>query len=89
MRPYRAELLRQDARSTEHARQARVAFDGLAGMLGTLAQQRPATASGVEAVRRAAEAVQPERRLLDQRAAVQSFFERAAAALRAAPGGQG
>lgn len=80
----RADALQRDPSSTEHARIAREAFVSLAGLMVALQQGQPALVTGADEVRRAAEAIQPDRRLLDQRAEVQTFFDRAASALRGA-----
>ena len=78
----RADALQRDPQSTDHARATRETFVSLAGVMAALQERQPALVSGAAEVRRAAEAVRPDRRLLDQRAEVQAFFERAAGALR-------
>jgi hypothetical protein len=80
----RADLMQQDPQSTEHARQAREAFDSVADAMQTLQQNRfPQLADQVGRVQEAASAVDPQRLLLEQTDAVERFFQRSADALRA------
>lgn len=79
-----AQQLQQHAQSTEHASQVREAFTAAADLMATLQQQRsPEFGDAVAEVRQAAEAINPDQRLLEQRQAVDTFFARAHEALQA------
>ena len=79
-----ADSLQRNPQSTEHARYTREAFRAAAGLMGALQQRHYSNLSNeVAEVRRAADAVQPDRPLLEQVANVQRFFDQSAAALRA------
>ncbi len=79
-----AQQLQQHAQSTEHATQVREAFTAAADLMATLQQQRsPEFSDAVAEVRQAAEAINPDQRLLEQRQAVGTFFARANEALQA------
>jgi hypothetical protein len=78
-----ADALQRNAESMQHAEQARAAFTSAAGIMAAVQERRfPDLGDEVGQVREAAEAVRPGAPLLEQRAQVQTFFDRAAAALR-------
>lgn len=78
-----AEALQRNAESGQHAAQTRQAFDRSVSVMDALQQRRQGSATGqVNEARQAAQAIQPARQLLEQRAEVQRFFERAADAVR-------
>lgn len=78
-----ADTLQRNAASTQHANYTRRAFVSLGALMSSMQQERfPDAAADVEEVRRRAEAVRADQPLLDQRAGVQEFFDRAAAAVR-------
>lgn len=62
------------------------AAEGVTKLAAALAAVARQGGAGADEVRRAAEAVQPDRPLLDQRSRVQAFFEQAGGALRGPPG---
>ena len=80
----RADALQRNPQSTEHARYAREAFDAAAELMR--AMQTGASSNAVAETSQAAGALDPGTMLLLQREAVQRFFDRAGAALRAMNG---
>jgi hypothetical protein len=79
----RADALQRDPSANTHALATREAFLIAAGMLEGIQQRRfPELASEATAVRRAAEATQAKRPLLEQKAEVQQFFDEASGILR-------
>ena len=83
----RADAMQRDAGSTDHAQQAREAFLLAADLLQAIQEgAHPGLTDRVGEVRQAATAVRADRRLLDQTAEVQRFFDGAAAALRGMTG---
>ena len=78
-----ADSLQRNADSGQHSAQTRRAFDRSVSLLDAMQQRRQGSAAGpVNELRQAAQGVQPSRQLLEQRAEVQRFFERAADAIR-------
>lgn len=78
-----AGVLQQDARSTDHADRTRESFVTLAGLMTAIQVARfPSMEEEVADVKRAAEDINAATPLLDQPNAVQTFFDRAAAAVR-------
>ena len=83
-----AGALQQDARSMDHADRTRAMFVSLSGLVTAIQVARfPSLQSDVADVKRAAEQVDPALPLLEQSAAVQTFFDRAAAVVRRMSGG--
>jgi hypothetical protein len=80
----RADALQRNPQSTEHARYAREAFDAAAELMRAV--QTGTSSNAVAEVSRAAGALEPNTMLLQQREAVQGFFDRAGSALRAMNG---
>ena len=84
-----AGALQRDVRSTDHADHTRAMFISLSGLMTAIQVARfPSLQDDVADVKRAAEAVDPAYPLLDQSAAVQTFFDRAAATVGRMAGGQ-
>lgn len=82
-----ADSLQRSAESGQHSAQTRRAFDRSVSLMDAMQQRRQGSAAGpVNELRQAAQAVQPTRQLLEQRAEVQRFFERAADAIRSLAG---
>lgn len=80
----RANELEKNPESTRHSEYTRAAFMDAASVMGMLQQQRfPTLQTNVAQVKQAAAAVQPNTLLLQQKAAVQKFFDSAADAVRA------
>lgn len=80
----RADALQRNWRSTEHARYTREAFDSAAVLVEGMQRQRFSNIANEAAqLRQAASGVAPDRLLLEQKAEVQRFFQRAADAVRA------
>lgn len=80
----RADVLRRNPQSTDHAQQVRDAFAAAVGLLQTLHDRGGAgTADQLTAVRDAATAVDANRLLLRQKAEVQRFFDQASAVVQA------
>ncbi len=78
-----ADALERDWNSPNHAQHARQAFLESSELMDHLRTQRyPNSANDVTMARQAAQNVQPDRPLLEQRAQVQQFFDRAATALQ-------
>ena len=78
-----ADTLEQNTASTIHARHARVAFVSLGALLLVVQQNRfPDLAAETGAVLDAADALDANRPLLDQRSRVRHFFNRAAGMVR-------
>ena len=78
-----ADTLQRDPRSTEHAGHTRTAFVTLAGVMAAIQQARfPDMEADIGNVKAAAERLDASRPLLQQREAVQSFFDRTATAVR-------
>lgn len=76
--------VKQDPEALSHANVVHAAFASSAKLLGDLQQRRfPAASGAVADVRAAAEAVDKNRPLLDQKAQMDRFFTQAAAAVRA------
>jgi hypothetical protein len=76
-------LLQRDPRSTEHADLTRATFRTIAGLMSAIQQARFPNALGdVANVKAAAARLDARRPLLEQREAVQTFFDRAADAVR-------
>lgn len=85
-----ADALQRNAESMQHAEQTRAAFTSAAGIMAAVQERRfPDLGDEVGQVREAAEAVRAGAPLLEQRAQVQTFFDRAAAVLRAMTGTTG
>ena len=83
-----ADTLEQNPASLRHAEYTRTAFVTLAGLISAMQQARFPTMSGeVASLRDAAERITPDRPLLEQREAVQAFFDQAAGILREASRG--
>lgn len=83
----RAEAIQRDQRATDHALQTREAFLIAASLIGGVQERRfPALRAEAEALTAAARTVDARTPLLQQKADVQTFFDRAAAALRAMAG---
>lgn len=82
----KADSLQRNPQSSEHAGQARDAFIGAAAMMEQLQQRHPNIGQQVSRTREAARALRENTGLLEQRAAVQQFFERAADVLRTTAG---
>jgi hypothetical protein len=82
-----ADALQRDWQSTNHANHVRLAFLQAAGALERLREQGfPDAATTVPQVREAAGRVQPNRPLLEQRQAVQQFFDVASQTLQSMQG---
>jgi len=76
--------VKEDREALTHANVVHAAFESSAKLLGDLQQRRfPAAAGTVADVRAAAEAIDRNRPLLDQKAQMERFFTQAAAAVRA------
>lgn len=85
-----AEALQRDWQSTNHANHVRLAFLQAASALERLREQRyPQAGTTVAQVRAAAERVQGNQPLLQQRQSVQQFFEVAAQTLQSMQGAAG
>ncbi len=82
----KADSLQRNPQSSAHAGQARDAFIGAAAMMEQLQHRHPNIGQQVTQAREAARALRENAGLLEQRAAVQQFFERAADVLRNATG---
>ena len=79
-----ARALQQQRTSMAHADTARAAFVRLTSLMSAVqAQQFPSHAAEVDRARQAAERLDPDRPLLEQRDAVQRFLDRSADAIRA------
>lgn len=73
-----ADQLEKDHTSTDHADVIREAFVLASDVMDSIEQQiSPHLDSGVDKVRRAAEAIDPGKRALEQKTEVETFFERA------------
>jgi hypothetical protein len=78
-----ARALQRDARSTAHADSVRAAFVRLASLMSSVqAQQFPLHADNVALARQAAERIDADRPLLEQREAIQQFLDRSADTMR-------
>lgn len=83
-----ADTLQRNAESSAHANYVRRAFMSLGALMTTVQQERfPTLTDEVGEVRAAAEAIQADQALLDQRARVREFFDRAAVAVRSMSSG--
>jgi hypothetical protein len=72
-----ADRLQQDRHSTEHADIVRDAFAVASDLITSIERQRaPDLEDDVAEVRRAAEAVDPDKLVLDQKAEVEAFFKK-------------
>jgi hypothetical protein len=79
-----AEAMQKDPQSLQHADQAREAFSSAASAMQNLQKSRfPQLGEQVGGVQEAAAGVDPKRPLLEQTEAIEQFFQRSAAALRA------
>lgn len=75
----RAQRIQQAPQSPRHANAVRDAFTGAADVMESLQSQYPE--ANVQQVRQAAQAIDPQTPLLEQRERVQTFFQRASDAL--------
>lgn len=82
----KADSLQRNPESSEHAGQARDAFIAAAAAMERLQQSHPNIEQQVTQARESARALRESAGLLEQRPAVQQFFERAADVLRNASG---
>lgn len=72
-----ADQLQEDHRSTEHADTVRDAFTLASGLIASIEQRiKPDMKGDVAEVRRAAEAIDPDKQVLDQQAEVEAFFKK-------------
>lgn len=78
----KADSLQRNPQSNQHAGQARDAFIGATAIMEELRARRPNITDQVRQARDAAESLRERGQLLEQRAEVQRFFERAAEVLR-------
>lgn len=71
-----ADRLQKDHHSTQHADTVRDAFILATGLIASIERQiEPDMKDGVSEVRRAAEAIDPDKLVLDQKAEVETFFK--------------
>lgn len=78
-----ADTLQRSAEASEHADYVRRAFMSLGALMSSMQEERfPALDDEVGRVREAAQAIRADQTLLDQRARVKEFFDRAAVAVR-------
>jgi hypothetical protein len=79
-----ADRLQEDKQSTEHADMVREAFISITDLMADLGNRlHPGQDKEIEQLRQAAQSIDPNQLLLEQKAQVQGFFTRASATLQA------